>query len=57
MAIGLPSNLWRAEMPRREFIAGLGSAAAWPGGAATAPRAVAIWFLVGMSVDPEWRRS
>jgi putative tryptophan/tyrosine transport system substrate-binding protein len=33
MAIGLPSNLWRAEMRRREFIAGLGSAAAWSAGA------------------------
>jgi putative ABC transport system substrate-binding protein len=30
MAIGLPANLWRAEMRRRAFIAGLGSAAAWP---------------------------
>jgi putative ABC transport system substrate-binding protein len=30
MAIGLPQNLWRAEMRRREFIAGLVSAAAWP---------------------------
>jgi putative ABC transport system substrate-binding protein len=30
MAIGLPTNLWRAEMRRREFIAGLGGAAAWP---------------------------
>jgi hypothetical protein len=29
-AIGLPTNLWRAEMRRREFIAGFGSAAAWP---------------------------
>jgi hypothetical protein len=28
-AIGLSANLWRAEMRRREFIAGLG-AAAWP---------------------------
>jgi hypothetical protein len=26
----LATNLWRAEMRRREFIAGLGSAAAWP---------------------------
>jgi putative tryptophan/tyrosine transport system substrate-binding protein len=30
MAIGLPSNIWTAEMRRREFIAGLGGAAAWP---------------------------
>jgi putative tryptophan/tyrosine transport system substrate-binding protein len=30
MAIGLPTNLWRAEMRRREFIAGLGSTVAWP---------------------------
>jgi hypothetical protein len=30
MAIGLLANLWRAEMRRREFIAGLGGAAAWP---------------------------
>src|SRR6516162_6248049 len=30
MAIGLPTNLWRAEMRRREFIAGLGGAAVWP---------------------------
>jgi putative ABC transport system substrate-binding protein len=30
MAIGLPTNLWTAEMRRREFIAGLGGAAAWP---------------------------
>jgi putative tryptophan/tyrosine transport system substrate-binding protein len=30
IAIGLPTNLWRAEMRRREFIAGLGSATAWP---------------------------
>jgi hypothetical protein len=30
MAIGLPTNLWRAEMRRREFIAGLACAAAWP---------------------------
>jgi putative ABC transport system substrate-binding protein len=30
MAIGLPTNLWRAEMRRRDFIAGLGGAAAWP---------------------------
>jgi hypothetical protein len=30
MAIGLPTNLWRTEMRRREFIAGLGGAVAWP---------------------------
>jgi putative tryptophan/tyrosine transport system substrate-binding protein len=30
MAIGFPTNLWRAEMRRREFIAGFGSAVAWP---------------------------
>jgi putative tryptophan/tyrosine transport system substrate-binding protein len=30
MAIGLPTNLWRSEMRRRQFIAGLGSATAWP---------------------------
>jgi putative tryptophan/tyrosine transport system substrate-binding protein len=30
MALGSPTNLWRADMRRREFIAGLGSAAAWP---------------------------
>jgi putative tryptophan/tyrosine transport system substrate-binding protein len=30
MAIGLPTNLWRTEMQRREFIAGLGAAAARP---------------------------
>jgi hypothetical protein len=30
MATGLPTNLWREEMRRREFIAGLLSAAAWP---------------------------
>jgi hypothetical protein len=29
MAIGLPTDLWRAVMRRREFIVGLG-AAAWP---------------------------
>ena len=29
MAVGY-NNLWRAEMRRREFIVGLGSAAAWP---------------------------
>jgi putative tryptophan/tyrosine transport system substrate-binding protein len=30
MTIGWSTNLWRAEMRRREFIAGVGSAAAWP---------------------------
>jgi hypothetical protein len=28
MAIGLPTNLWRAEMRRREIIGGLAGAAA-----------------------------
>src|SRR6516165_5773506 len=30
IALGLPANLWRAEMRRREFIAGLGSVVLWP---------------------------
>ena len=38
--IGWPTNLWRAEMRRRELIAGLGStAAAWPAVGRTQPNA------------------
>src|SRR5262249_37899070 len=46
MAIGLPANLWRAEMRRRDFIAGLASAAAWPLTALAQQRtkATVIWF-------------
>jgi hypothetical protein len=29
MVVGLPTNLWRADVRRWEFIAGLAGAAAW----------------------------
>src|SRR5262245_34981387 len=54
MAIGLPINLWRAAMRRREFIAGLGSAAAWPIAGRGQTRLPTIGIL-GADTPVSWR--
>jgi putative tryptophan/tyrosine transport system substrate-binding protein len=58
LPIRLPTNLWRAEMRRREFIAGLGGAAVWPvvGRAQQGDRVRRIGYLNGGGAEVDTPR-